>query len=186
VTAFLRRDSVSGRERRRDFLATRIFTVAVASQVSIEAMALSATTAIEGLTKDMGIEVPPEDRVSADDRSKALEFFAQSDWNETRVKRLKDLVNGLDAATAKSRLYQLAGRAVITDVEIRAWGEMRNKLAHGALPEFGQEMITNAHRVLTLFHKLVLHCIGFRGKLRDYGQLGWPLVECGESTTHHD
>ena len=98
------------------------------------------------------------------------------------MNRLTGLVRGLDAATSSSRLHALAHQGVITTEEVEAWRKLRNKLSHGTLPEFGQMRVDNAHHVLTLFHRLVLHCVGFSGELRDYGESDWPLVKCGSAT----
>jgi hypothetical protein len=153
--------------------------VALASQASFEEMAVSTSAAIEGVLSHMGIVVAPDLRVPAEDRAKAIDFFEHSGWNGNLVKRLIDFVKGLENVTASSRLHTLVEQGVITSAEFAAWKWIRNRLLHGTLPELSQQLIDNAHHVLTLFHRIVLHCIDFTGELRDYGEPNWPLVSCG-------
>lgn len=73
-------------------------------------------------------------------------------------------------------LNHLAALRIIRDKNVRDWNSLRNHWVHRKPPEnWGHVETTSvADCVLTLFHHLIFHLIGYGGPYIDYSTEGWP------------
>lgn len=145
------------------------------SRSPLDAHALDVAVAVEAVLGSEFSELGQAEERFREDIAKvqeALESLAISD--ETK-QRLRGRISSMAAASAKSRLLELASREAIDMAEVRAWETIRHRGAHGTfIAGVDQDYVDAFWRLVTLFYRLVFESVGYLGPYRDYGELGWP------------
>jgi len=160
--------------REPDELGLWIGVVASASNWPLEARFLLTAIAIEGLSHVLLPGFRPElAGYTKDDVDRATTEILDGDLPDRLRERLVGVLRQ-SRATAADRLHQLSRSGVISEEEVKAWKALRNLATHGSFPAISQDLVTNAHRLRTLFCKLVFNLVGFSGDYIDYGSLRWP------------
>ena len=76
-------------------------------------------------------------------------------------------------------LMALKAEGVATELQIKAWQRLRNKVAHGAPLDDRSldEMVDLCNTVTVLFYRLIFNVIGYAGTYQDYGTKGFPRAK---------
>jgi len=86
---------------------------------------------------------------------------------------LKDRVLGLTSMAATpsttSLLTKLKSQGLVTESQIKVWKELRPKIAHGNVIDYADEKLwQNQNLLISMFHRLVLRLIGYKGPITDF------------------
>jgi len=58
---------------------------------------------------------------------------------------------------------------VVTESQIKVWKELRPKIAHGNVIDYADEKLwQNQDLLISMFHRLVLRLIGYKGPITDF------------------
>lgn len=83
--------------------------------------------------------------------------------------RALGLLGGLNHPSPTSILRKLKDDGVVTGDEAESWKSVRPKIAHGALVDVSDEGVWVLRgRLITMFHRLILRTIGYRGRISDF------------------
>ncbi len=157
-------------------LSERVHSVLAASAGSLETHALTLGVEIEGILKSEFHKVAAPDETFRDQIRQAVELINTSSLVESAKKRIANRLKNMCGPTATDQLRGLTKAGKVTAEYVRAWADLRNRLAHAGhsrhLPL--QEFIDLLTSVTVLLHQLVFTAIGYRGSYTDYGSPGWP------------
>lgn len=157
---------------------------------TLQVDALVAASVLEGylnkLSRFMDLEaissVAPEEQAALRAALEASPEIA----NSPLLPRLQGFVQSMGQVRAKDVLHALQGgdRPLFSAEEVKAWGKMRNPLAHGSfwLKTHGehQNLATRYDHVRNMLNKLVMATVGYSGAYCDYSnawdihQFSWP------------
>ena len=97
---------------------------------------------------------------------------------------MPNYISQLKGAGTKDKLLRLAELGWIDADAADKWGRLRNKAAHGSVPEMRveQELLDLFHAMADLFYQLILCAIGYEGlytahSLRHYPPRVYPSQE---------
>lgn len=159
-------------------VSVQIRSIAQASSVNIETLALVLSVAVESILKHAAVQAKVT-KIEMDSIKNLKEYFENWDGPEQLKTRVRGLLSMLSTPSAKTLLNELVKSKVTTPKHKKAWGKLRDKLAHGGMMGSSslQEFIDLTNVVLVLFYHLVFHITGYQGKYTDYSIDGWPEVE---------
>jgi hypothetical protein len=91
--------------------------------------------------------------------------------------RFDGLFSRMSGLTDRERLAWLAARGAIDPALAEAWQRLRPVSAHGNRQDQGEDdpLYHQCMAVVGLMYQLVAHLIDYRGHLRAFAELGWPL-----------
>jgi hypothetical protein len=93
-------------------------------------------------------------------------------------KRAEGLLSSLGRRSPKSILKELEDSLVVTSDEVSSWLKLRPKIAHGEITDVSdQEVWTHRGRLITMFHRLVLRTIGYRGPITDFSGSALQFID---------
>lgn len=155
---------------------------------SFDGMSLAAAVGVEGASrfaaKKLGIATESEDW--SKHRPELIRLF--KDWlgspkdpyKQRTFDRLSGFVNSsLKAEGTLWMLKQIAKHGVVTLEQVEAWSALRNPSAHAEIRD-GQPTQGHCNRqgaVISMFYRMVAFVVGYQGKLKDYGSVGWKSVD---------
>jgi len=68
-----------------------------------------------------------------------------------------------------SLLTKLKSQGLVTESQIKVWKELRPKIAHGNVIDYADEKLwQNQNLLISMFHRLVLRLIGYKGPITDF------------------
>jgi hypothetical protein len=160
-----------------------LFSVLEASAGAISAKALALGVAVEGIVKEL---FPKAGALCDGLKPKVRELrkhfekwegFQDDATQAALLKRVQDMLGRILEVSTKSKLYALVNDKVVYEAHVKAWGELRNKSAHGVTPgsRDHQELVDLCNQVTVLLYHLIFRAIGFDGGYLDYSTHGWPL-----------
>jgi hypothetical protein len=137
-----------------------------ASTGTVHTFAASLVLGVEGLTQQIFKGQPSE----TDPQLERLRQYI-SCWDGPTG--LKDRVLGLMSMAATpstaSLLTRLKSQGVVTESQIKVWKELRPKIAHGNVIDYADEKLwQNQDLLISMFHRLVLRLIGYKGPITDF------------------
>jgi hypothetical protein len=159
-------------------IGVAISKVLQASRVDVETEALVLSTAVEGLAHDHFLHLGG----AADEFRRGIDLVLESlpkelDANPFKERIVKGLT-GMKGRNGRSALASLATLGVITSEQLKAWNEIRHRVAHGRPrthpPRAYGELCNTIH---TAFYRLLFEIIRYSGPYRDFGTLGWPTLQ---------
>lgn len=104
--------------------------------------------------------------------------------------RAEGLLSGLAKRSPKSILKALENASVLRPEEVKSWLALRPKIAHGEIVDVADEEIwAYRGRLITMFHRLILRTIGYRGPITDFSgselqfvNFDWKDLEARENS----
>ena len=137
-----------------------------ASTGTVHTFAASLVLGVEGLTQQIFKGQPSE----TDPQLERLRQYI-SRWDGPTG--LKDRVLGLTSMAATpsttSLLTKLKSQGLVTESQIKVWKELRPKIAHGNVIDYADEKLwQNQNLLISMFHRLVLRLIGYKGPITDF------------------
>ena len=147
-------------------IARQLYEVISASNGTVHGFIVSLLLAIENLFTALAAEPAPD---SNEHLLKLREHIKSWIGNQKIKDRALGLLAMLNNPASTAILKDLERDAVITANEAASWKSLRPKVAHGALVDVtDQEVWTHRGRLITMFHRLVLRTIGYRGPITDF------------------
>jgi hypothetical protein len=174
-------------------LTTKIGGLHQLKDVSLDAVALLVSVAIEGITQHefKSIGHPSESIIC--DLEKIITSINSLDIDDSVRNRSLGSLSGIKSSRVDDKLKILKNKSAITQEEITAWKSLRNSAAHGALhisEERLQKSLDQIYCAATLIYKLIFIAIGYRGTFLNYSIPGWPLesfnLESGNEIKTHE
>ena len=156
----------------------QIRSIAQASSVNIETLALVLSVAVESILKYTKVK----SKISKDEMATAkglTGYFEKWNGSEQIKTRVRGLLSMLSTPSAKMLLNELVKTKATTLNHKKAWDKLRNKVAHGEMMAASslQEFLNLTNVALVLFYHLVFHIIDYQGKYTDYSIDGWPELD---------
>ncbi|WP_347258223.1 hypothetical protein [Methylocaldum sp.] len=161
-------------------LSVLLRTVAESGKASLDVQALTLSVSVEKLLMEemKGLYDVSEDLVR--NIRCASQLITESGALDAPFrKRTLGALGAMKNPRAKDVLAKLRQRGVIDGELIKTYGELRNKMAHGAHdPDADiQDFFNQTNTVLVLFYQLVFLLMGYVGSYTDYGEYGYPTKE---------
>lgn len=164
-------------------LSRHLLAIQESSNGGISGFGLALSVAVEGVAK---VLYPGIVTISKQFKAvvKELKAHVQA-WIDSQkpseaiptTERMDSLLNQLTQISAKSILYELVSKNVLSNNDILSWNALRNKLAHGApASNDKQEMLNLCNRCMLIIYKMIYDSIGYLGPYTDYSTLGWPTI----------
>lgn len=156
-------------------ISGHIRSIALASSVNVETLALVLSVSVESILSYTNItKALTKDELSW--LKKAKKYFSNENENSAISKRISGFLNSIENNTsAKDIFNELINAKVTTKRHVKAWETLRHKLAHGgrmgSIPL--QEFLDLTYTVLTLFYHLIFYIIDYQGKYIDYSIPEW-------------
>jgi hypothetical protein len=136
-----------------------------ASTGTVHAFIVSIALAIEGLAKELVPNAPTDSGVPDDLLVYLQNWTGPSDTVASAIRRLK---SGPRPKTER-RLQRLQERGIVTAQQVSVWQDVRHPIAHGDLTDYDdKELFQKRDTLITMFYRLALAIIGYRGKAMDY------------------
>jgi hypothetical protein len=99
-------------------------------------------------------------------------------WDDGSMKtRACEILGNLKKSRAIDKLYALAARNAVNELNVEVWKKLRDSVAHGHWADDFQSLVDDVGSALVLLYQLVFHLIGYNGKQTDWGTHGWPLID---------
>jgi Protein of unknown function (DUF2934) len=168
-------------EERMHPCSRHIFSALEASAGTIHAQALALSVAVEGIVKHLfpkAGSLPEGLRPKVQDlrlHFKNWEGFKDEYTKNALWQRVQDMLGKILDISTKSKLHALATANAIYEEHVKAWGDIRNKSAHGEMSgsENLQALVDLCHKVMVLMYHLIFCAVGFEGIYIDYSTHGW-------------
>jgi hypothetical protein len=163
--AFLRQ-YVGREELSRVSAGELVYEVITASNGTVHGFIASLVLAIENLFNQLA--EPPSEK-SKEALKSLRQYLAEWSGDGETKERAEGLLSGLARRSPKSILKALESASVLRPEEVKSWRALRPKIAHGEIVDVSDEEIW-AHRgcLITMFHRLILRTIGYRGPITDF------------------
>jgi hypothetical protein len=163
--AFLRQ-YLDWRELSPVLTAKVLYEVISASNGTVHGFVASLVLAIENLFNQL---IAPPSELSKEAFQSLRQHLDQWPGDPEMKSRAKGLLSNLAKRSSKSILKDLAAASVVTSDEVNSWLKPRPKIAHGEIVDISNEEIwTHRGRLITMFHRLILRIIGYRGPITDF------------------
>jgi hypothetical protein len=147
-------------------IARRIDEVISSSNGSVHGFIVSLVTGIEKLFVDLALPPFPE---LNEDFDKLRKHVASWTGNQTVKNRAAALLGMLNKPAPNAILKDLQQLGVVTANEASSWNSLRPKVTHGELVDVSDEDVwIHRGRLITMFHRLVLRTIRYRGPITDF------------------
>lgn len=146
----------------------------------IENQALTITTAVEGLLKELYNELGLPDKEFSKYIEDSKNIIASSSLkiHERALSRIKSSLNNALLFSPKQALTSLQNLSIIEKRHLVIWSKIRNKSHHAEIMGEGIYKIEKYyHEILTcleLFYILIFYHINYNGKFTRYSLNGWP------------
>lgn len=103
-------------------------------------------------------------------------FLKSNTKNKDLASMVKNHINVLmpGKETSKRTLDRLVSENKISKIRRDAWIDLRNRVSHGKHIVFNQKNLNSVGDIEVLLHQLIFQLIGYKGKYKDYGLLGYP------------
>lgn len=145
------------------------------SRSPLDAHALDVAVAVEAILGTEFTDVGESHAAFKAELAQVREAVESLGISDETKRRLRGRISSMAAASAKSRLLELASRGVVDMEEVRAWEEIRHRGAHGSfIAGVDQDYVDAFWRLVVLFYRLIFAAVGYEGPYRDYGEIGWP------------
>lgn len=167
-------------------LTTKIGGLYQLKDVSLDAVALLVSVAIEGITQHEFNTIGHPSKSTISDLEKIITSIKSLDIGVIVRDRSLGSLSGISTSRVDDKLKVLKDESAITQEEIRAWKSLRNSAAHGALhisEERLQKSLDQIYCAATLLYKLIFLAIGYRGTFLNYSIPGWPLESINSEST---
>jgi len=147
---------------------------------SFENRALTITTAIEGLLKELYNELGLPDKSFAQNISEAKNILTSSSLNINKraLSRINSSLNNALLFSPKQALTSLRNINIINRNHLLIWTKARNKSHHAEFMAEGvnktEEQYYQILTCLEIFYILIFYHINYKGKFIQYSLEGWP------------
>ncbi|MBL0729419.1 hypothetical protein [Piscinibacter sp. HJYY11] len=154
--------------------------VLTASSSGVENHALVLTTSIEGLLKTYFSELGKPEAAFIKEVEEAIPVLRALSVGERAKSRAMASLQSAKGPAAKTALYALRDRSIISDQHAALWSRLRNKSAHA--DELGlsegelQTYLDELHGCLELFYRLIFAHLDYRGPMFAHSQPRWPEI----------
>jgi hypothetical protein len=140
------------------------------------AHALSVCVALEGLIEL--VSRPRKRSISEDQRDKILHYAETVGLDDGPIRRLRGFIETMDTVGPKNCLHDWAEKKLlrIDTADVRAWGHLRNRIAHGDLLMDGdnraqmQAHLSALGRVTNVLNKVLLNAMQHDGNYHDHAE----------------
>lgn len=149
---------------------------------SIEVIALTLTTSIEGLVKSLHSEKLLHDEESQyiGELNESIDIVKTIKLDKNIKNKLLSLLGGFNRKSIKSALTEFTENKPPYKNSPKAWASLRNQSAHAdSLDNSNEELqlyFDKTYNSLGLFYLLILDYIGYLGKTKCYSIKGWPEI----------
>lgn len=156
-------------------ISSYIRRVCRSSTSIINTRLLILTTAIEGILKQMNLDIPNES-TQAESIEYLQEYIKEWKGSESLKNQVLNYLTQFDKPSARKQLKYLQKLGVTQKKHIDAWYKHRNIAAHSdSLEEINIQTLATEHdAILVLMYHLIFYLIGYEGTYTDYSELGWP------------
>jgi len=157
-------------------IGDQYFRVMEASTASLDVFMTNLTITVEGLLKICDRTKSLCSKNSVDFADRLGQYIQKWPDYEIYKKRVDGLIGSLKSPSAKSILYSLLDKGIVSEREIDIWDEYRHSGAHGeSLMKEDISGIDESIAIITgLLHKIVLYEIEYYGKYTSYSEEGHP------------
>lgn len=145
---------------------------------AIEVETLVLSVSVESLLNNHFSNVMPEDPITATNIQAVEDLVNEAcSLDDGFRRRLKGTLASMKRPRAKDFLFHLRDQHLLNAGLVKAYGELRNKSAHGGDVNWGdfQSHLDQCSAVLVLFYQLVFLRIGYTGQYTNYADYGYPL-----------
>lgn len=155
----------------------RIFS---SSADSFENRALTITTAIEGLLKELYNELGLPEKSFCQNIEEAINIITSSSFhiNKRALSRITSSLHNALLFSPKQALTSLRNLNIINRKHLLIWTKARNKSHHAEFMAEGVNKIEEQYyQILTcleIFYILIFYHINYKGKFTQYSLEGWP------------
>ena len=160
-------------------ITTKIFSeVIIASTGTLQAFVLSLSVCVENLAGQLKDELSI--KTLDKEQFKALKGYLEKWQGEEAIKdRAIALVSMLRSVSTKEVLNALKEENVLEDKHIKAWKDVRNRLAHGEIIEFpiNEDFWLQRNLLISTVYRLILRKIGYKGLLTDHVSLDMEMID---------
>lgn len=161
-------------------LSSLVRSVISSGMSSLDVEALTLSVSIESLlAEEFGTDFETDENLE-NNISKVLELIKGISELDTNFRaRLTSTISNMKRRRAKDFLIAFRNAGLIEPALVKAYGELRNKFAHGGRVNWAeiQNHIIQCSTILVLFYQLVFLRIGYTGIYTDYGSSGYPTRE---------
>ncbi|MBV8314329.1 MAG: DUF2934 domain-containing protein [Planctomycetaceae bacterium] len=159
-----------------------LFAVLKASAGGIMASGLALSVAVEGIVKELFPHAGPPMEGMGEIVQRLQEYclawkdIPGGELGKSLKQRLPGMIGQLNNISTKDRLYAVAKEKVTSETLIKAWNELRHKLAHGVTPgsRSNQKLVDMCNNVTQLMYHLIFRGAGYEGTYEDYSSRGFP------------
>ncbi|HWB53362.1 MAG TPA: hypothetical protein VG722_04190, partial [Tepidisphaeraceae bacterium] len=171
-------------------LSVRAYGVIKAAEGSIDALALTLSTAVEGITISMLSSLSASPASILPDLDQLVGHIQKWDGfqplpdnpdksklREALKKRVEGLLGTLRRPRVNDIFNVLISRQVIDPAHVEAWKKLRHPRAHGGVEDALDlhALVHDVGVVTSLYYRVIFTAIGYNGKYVDYGSPGWPV-----------
>lgn len=131
------------------------------------------------LTKD--VQFPQINKSQKQALEQCITEHFSNQLDESQISRIKGILSLLLNPSTKMKLDYLKEHQVITNVQLKAWNVIRNKLLHGSVlhDKTQVDFASNIVLLLCVFYRLIYQLIGYEGDCFNYdvGEGAYKIVE---------
>ena len=154
-----------------------IHSIIQSSSASVEAQALTASVAVEGLLKNEFAGLGKPGKRTKDQITLAKKIVSESELDSNIKDRIFGSLGAMGNSSPKDKLFELNEKGLIDRKFIDCWINLRNSFVHADEPDYDdiQKYLDLHKSVLVLFYQLIFLAVGYTGNFTDYSKYGFPL-----------
>ncbi len=157
-------------------MSVRVCDILDSATGSIDAHALTLGVAVESVLHSEFETVVARDERVRTELQKVRKAVEAIDLDETLRSRVLSSIGRLSEISAVDRARGLAAAGAIATTQVKDWGDLRHRFAHGSTDVDRQTLVNLVFSVTVLFNHLVFAAIGYYGKYTDYSDPDrWPI-----------
>lgn len=151
-----------------------LYKVLESGKASLDVSILTATVAIEGVSKFFSYKNDNE-KLKVEIK-KVKEAINQCELSQKFGHRVDGMLSSMAQTRAVDKLYDLSEKGLIDKELVESWKRLRNKSAHSTSLDLSkiQTVLNDFYSVISLFYQLIFLIIGYQGKYTDYSTYRYP------------